>query len=273
MAESGWQQFCKPTLPSSSVGQPERTIVSFDCGYGVGQVTSGMHVGESPDFDRARVASDATYNLATGTRILRDKWANTSCVGDRLPEVVEHWYTAVWAYNGLAYSNNPNNPNLTANRKPYNPKNGGSYTYQEKVFGRMEYPTSAEHWSSVAVAYPDRAGISASSARPGAIPNPACEGPTSCVGKRPLHRGPCGKDGGASGAGGFGETIVGAPDGGPRTSPEPVPELVTDTSDLAPDDPGGCSQHSQRPLNAGTAAVGAFVALMALVRRARKRRP
>ena len=52
MQESGWRQFCVPDTPANEVGQPSRTIVSFDCGYGVGQVTSGMHVGETPSFDR-----------------------------------------------------------------------------------------------------------------------------------------------------------------------------------------------------------------------------
>jgi hypothetical protein len=265
MAESGWQQFCTPTSPASAVGKPERTIVSFDCGYGVGQVTSGMRVGEAPDFDRARVASEATYNLATGTRILRDKWDGTRCVGDRLPEIVEHWYTAVWAYNGLAYTNNPNNPNLTASRKPYNPRNGGSYTYQERVFGRMEYPTSSAHWSSLAVAYPDRAKIPASGGNPGAIPNPDCEGPTSCVGKRPLHQGSCGNEG-RSWPGGFGETIVQAPESGPRTPPA----LVTENADLAPEEAEGCSHRVRGSPSAGPMAV--IMALAAIVRRARKRR-
>ena len=259
MAESGWQQFCKPDSPSSQVGNPERTIVSFDCGYGVGQVTSGMHTGESPDFDRARVASDATYNLATGTRILRDKWGYTSCVGNRLPEIVEHWYTAVWAYNGLAYSNNPNNPNLTANRKPYNPKNGGSYTYQEKVFGRMEYPTSPAHWTALAPAYPDRSKMSSSSGNPGAIPEPTCEGPTSCVGMRSLHTGSCGD----AGAGDSGDGAVS--EGGSRV-PTDAADAKGDASDEAP---GGCScsYPTQHPNGGRVWALASLFALAAFARR------
>ena len=38
-----WKQFCVPELPADQVGGPSRTIISFDCGYGIGQVTSGMH--------------------------------------------------------------------------------------------------------------------------------------------------------------------------------------------------------------------------------------
>ena len=68
--ESNWRQFCVPTEPPDQEGGESRTVISFDCGYGIAQVTSGMHVGETPDFDRERVAADPVYNLATGTRIL-----------------------------------------------------------------------------------------------------------------------------------------------------------------------------------------------------------
>ena len=75
-----------------------------------------MHKGETPSFDRARVAADPTYNLATGTQILADKWRATACVGDAQPRVVEDWYTAAWAYNSLSFTNNPNNPNYPSGR-------------------------------------------------------------------------------------------------------------------------------------------------------------
>ena len=273
MAESGWQQFCKPDSPSSSVGKPERTIVSFDCGYGIGQVTSGMHVGEAPDFDRTRVASDAAYNLATGTRILRDKWGYTSCVGDRLPEVVEHWYTSVWAYNGLAYSNNPNNPNLTANRKPYNPKNGGSYTYQERVFGRMEYPTSSEHWTAMAVAYPERSKMSTTTGNPGAIPEPTCEGPTSCVNKRSTHTSQCGSQVGDAGkdadaADAFADGSTGGQEAGDSDGGKTPKAVVSDPIGTSPAQAaGGCSYSPRVP--EGRWGVLTLLAFAALRRRLR----
>jgi hypothetical protein len=124
--ESGWKQFCVPTTPADQVGGPSRTIISFDCGYGIGQVTSGMHKGEAPAFDRARVANDATYNMATGTQILASKWRATPCVGDNQPSIVEHWYAATWAYNGLASSNNPNNSMFSTTRGVYRPSVGGA---------------------------------------------------------------------------------------------------------------------------------------------------
>ncbi len=189
MQESGWRQFCVPDIPAGSVGAPERTIVSFDCGYGVGQVTSGMHVGETPSFDRGRVASDPTYNLATGTLILAAKWSATNCVGDNDPDVLEDWYTSIWAYNGLAYSNNPNNPNLTPGRGVYKPGNGGSYTYQERILGSMENPPTGR-WVPLAPAYPNRGNIG-NSGSPPALPEPDCASPTDCVGKRGTHASSC----------------------------------------------------------------------------------
>ena len=190
MQESGWRQFCVTDVPSDEIDGGSRTIISFDCGYGVSQVTSGMHIGEAPTFDRARVASDATYNLATGTRILHDKWQYPYCVGDKQPEIIEHWYTAIWAYNGLSYSNNPNNPTFSSTRGVYNPAVGGAAPYQEKVFGLIEHPPSAAHWSPVALAYPTP-GSQGSSGAPPDLAEPTCASPTSCASKRPIHRSAC----------------------------------------------------------------------------------
>jgi MYXO-CTERM domain-containing protein len=186
--ESGWRQFCVPDLPSDQVGGASRTIISFDCGYGVGQVTSGMHVGESPTFDRDRVAADPTYNLATGTRILAAKWKATNCVGDNQPKTVEHWYIATWAYNGLAYVNNPNNPNYDPNRGVWSPQVGGGAPYQEKVFGYMEYTNG--QWDAVALAYPNRGDIGQATSPP-ELPEPSCASPTDCGNQRATHTTQC----------------------------------------------------------------------------------
>ena len=217
--ESGWRQFCVPDTPSDQVGGPSRTIISFDCGYGIGQVTSGMHTGENPAFDRARVAADPTYNLATGTQILASKWKATNCVGDNQPTIIEHWYTATWAYNGLAYVNNPSNPNYSSNRGVWNPANGGAAPYQEKVFGWMEH--SQGNWTDTALAYP-KAGDCGGSGSPGALPEPSCSSPTNCVNHRTTHVTICkdavgttsssgaGGGGGGGGAGGSEVTSSGA---------------------------------------------------------------
>jgi uncharacterized membrane protein YgcG len=188
--ESGWRQFCVPDRPADQVGGVARTIISFDCGYGVGQVTSGMHVGEAPSFDRARVASDATYNLATGTQILAEKWRVTNCVGDNQPDLIEHWYSATWAYNGLSAANNPNNANFSTTRGVWRPSVGGSAPYQEKVFGWMEFPPSSAHWNSVPFAYPRLSEVG-SGRSPPSLSEPSCGSPTSCISVRATHRSAC----------------------------------------------------------------------------------
>lgn len=206
MQESGWRQFCVPTTPSDQVGGPSRTIISFDCGYGIGQVTSGMHNGETPTFDRNLVAGDPTYNLATGTRILASKWKATECVGDNQPSVVEHWYAATWAYNGLAYVNNPNNPTYNVNRGVWNPQVGGAAPYQEKVFGWIEHTPFAD-WDSTALAYPNPGDIGNNPNQfpnaPPQLPEPNCASPTDCGNTRSTHSTICNGQMGGGGAGGM----------------------------------------------------------------------
>ncbi len=190
MQESSWRQFCVPDRPADQAGGAERTIISFDCGYGVGQVTSGMHRGESPGFDRTRVAAEPLYNLATGASILAGKWRLTECIGDNQPSVIENWYAAAWAYNGLAYKNNPNNPNYDSNRGAWNPKAGGGAPYQEKVFGWIEHPSSSAHWKSVALAYPSLADVGGANGAP-ELPQPSCASPTDCVARRAVNVSAC----------------------------------------------------------------------------------
>lgn len=265
MVESGWRQFCLPTTPAQSVGDPSQTVVSFDCGYGIGQVTSGMHVGETPNFDRARVAAEPEYNLATGTLILAEKWKATFCVGDNNPDLVEDWYAAIWAYNGLVYKNNPNNPNLTAGRGAYNPANGGSYAYQEEVFGWMEHPPSDKRWAALAPAYPDRAEIGSGGAPP-ALSEPSCASPTDCTTKRSTHVSVCTgmTDGGAPDAAAEAGLDGSAADG----EPPPPPDSGSDASNV-PSETGGCSCRAapQRTTEPWVIAAGA---MLFAVRRRRK---
>ncbi len=218
MAESGWRQFCVPDTPADQIGGAERTIISFDCGYGVGQVTSGMHIGESPAFDQQRVAADPTYNLAAGTQILASKWKATNCVGDNQPSIVEDWYTAVWAYNGLAYVNNPNNPNYSSSRGVWDPALGGAAPYQEKVLGRIEHPSgNPPYWTAVALAYPDPANIGSSGSPPD-LPEPTCASPTDCANTRSVHVSDCFATGpGDAGVGGSAGTSAGGSAGSGAT--------------------------------------------------------
>ena len=241
--ESGWKQFCAPDRPADQVGRPSQTIISFDCGYGISQVTSGMHKGETPGFDRGRVAAEPLYNLATGASILAGKWRATPCVGDNQPTVVEHWYTSVWAYNGLAYINNPNNPTYNSARGAWRPSVGGAAPYQEKILGWLESPPADARFAKVPVAYPALADIGAGT-RPPALPEPSCGTPTSCETQRPVHASSCfggtpdagtpGADGGTGDAGEAPPADAGEPDAGVPDAGEPDGGFALETA------VGGC---------------------------------
>ncbi len=175
--ESTWTQFC------ASTGSSGPTIISFDCGYGVTQVTSGMSNGSmgSFNFSPSRVASEPAYNIGTGAGILVVKWLSVPSIGDNQPDIIEHWYYSVWAYNGFAFVNNPNNSNFPSGRPPYGSPGAlsrGSYPYQELVWGLVAYPPSGM-WDAVDVSYPSSSAIGSS---PGDIAAPSGVHADSCGG-------------------------------------------------------------------------------------------
>jgi hypothetical protein len=141
-----------------------------DCGYGLGQITTGMHTGEM-SYDRQRkVAVDYAENLAAAAQILAQKWNELAAAGitanDADPGTLENWYLALWDYNsglhpasgsgpwGLGWFNNPANPDYPYNRGPFlhadtplgvqityqDAATPGNWPYEEKVFGWMEVP-------------------------------------------------------------------------------------------------------------------------------------
>ena len=174
--ESTWTQFCADT------GSTGPTIISFDCGFGVTQVTSGMSTGSmgSFSFSPSRVASEPAYNIGTGAGILALKWLSVPYIGDNQPDIVEHWYYAVWAYNGFAFVNNPNNSSFPAGRPPWGSSGAlsrGNYPYQELVWGWAAYPPSG-FWDPLDLSYPSNSAIGTS---PGDIPEPSG-----------VHTDPCG---------------------------------------------------------------------------------
>lgn len=153
------------------------TYVDFsnsDCGYGAGQITSGMcttascPAGDSPYpwNSQVAVAIDYQANIAAGLQILEQKWnqlydASTKMVvngGD--PQYLENWWLALWAYNagfhsqgsdssgmwGVGWVNNPINPNYPPDREMFlsGDYNGdikvpGHWSYEEKVIGFAAY--------------------------------------------------------------------------------------------------------------------------------------
>jgi hypothetical protein len=149
-------------VPFGSIGP---ALVSFDCGHGITQVTTGMtaplgELGRATP-QQALVATHFAYNIARGAWILADKWnqapaqrpiAGTDTNG--LPAVIENWYFAVWSYNGFTgpganRSNHPMDPIYGSwPRPPYScgpsgegkGHNRGNYPYQELVFGCASNP-------------------------------------------------------------------------------------------------------------------------------------
>ncbi|MFC1421023.1 golvesin C-terminal-like domain-containing protein [Streptacidiphilus cavernicola] len=87
-----------------------------DCGYGVGQVTTGMQMSTPAGTDVAdgsssyttaqqqqAIATDYASNIAASLNLLIDKWNQLKAAGivanDGGAQYIENWYFAVWAYN------------------------------------------------------------------------------------------------------------------------------------------------------------------------------
>ncbi|MHB8683086.1 MAG: hypothetical protein ACYC9X_02015 [Dehalococcoidia bacterium] len=169
-----------PSLPFGAIGP---ALVSFDCGYGIAQVTSGMTsplgADGQPTDQQALVATHYAYNIGRGAAILIDKWngapANRPIAGidtNSDPTYVENWYYAVWSYNGFTgpganRSNHPLDPIYGAwPRTPYScgPASDGLghnrslYPYQELVYGCMAHPPVVQGqplWTALPATLPD----------------------------------------------------------------------------------------------------------------------
>jgi hypothetical protein len=167
-------------VPFGSIGP---ALVSFDCGHGITQITTGMTEPEgelgqgSPE--QALVATHYAYNIARGAWMLADKWNDAPekrpVAGydtNAHPSVVENWYYAVWGYNGFTgpganKSNHPMDPLYGSwPRTSYScgdvgdglGHNRANYPYQELVFGCASYPPSIDGdplWGGQPVSLPD----------------------------------------------------------------------------------------------------------------------
>lgn len=164
--------------PFSAVGP---ALISFDCGHGIMQITSGMTSPADrgwPSSQQALVATHYLYNIARGAAILASKWnaapeyrpiAGTDTDSD--PTIVENWYFAVWSYNGFTgpganRSNHPMDPDYAWPRTGFScgPSNDGyghrygDYPYQELVFGCAARPPSvggSQLWTPLPLSLPD----------------------------------------------------------------------------------------------------------------------
>lgn len=147
------------SVPFGGVGP---TLISTDCGYGIGQITSGMgHASAPPALEygvpsarQAIIGTHPLFNIGEGVRILADKWNSAPrfrpIAGNGDPAALEDWYYAVWSYNGFAFSNHPLNPvrnplrgavwNCGDKSAPgYSSFVRSDYTYPELVYGCLRY--------------------------------------------------------------------------------------------------------------------------------------
>lgn len=97
MTESGIMQL--------NNGEPN---IAPDGGIGIMQVTTA-----SQDVDQDRLMNDTAYNIEIGAQILEKKWnlqanGRIPMINDGNPRILENWYFAIMAYNGLSAINDPN---------------------------------------------------------------------------------------------------------------------------------------------------------------------
>lgn len=182
--ETTWQN-ASNSVPWGGVGPVLR---SFDCGFGLGQVTSGMANGNgTPSVKQSLVGIHPAFNVAEGMRILAWHWniapGSRPIAGEGNPAHLEDWYFALWGYNGFAFrQNHPLSPDkhpLRGGSDPDRPifhcwdssapsyatKPGtssvfgrGDYTYPELVYGCMRHPPTSggvRLWDPVDFQMPD----------------------------------------------------------------------------------------------------------------------
>lgn len=126
--ETGYSQFNPDGTPN----------VSDDGGIGIMQVTPtdiDLPVNEE------RLKTDMTYNIEVAAQVLNQKWdlAYLPEMNDQDRSILENWYFAVMAYNGLSKVNDPNLNPTTA--------------YQERVYNRIE-GSSLIYWNQDRFTFP-----------------------------------------------------------------------------------------------------------------------
>ncbi|GAB4531197.1 MAG: hypothetical protein Fur0018_19020 [Anaerolineales bacterium] len=139
LQESTWLQFSNGQPPWEDT--TACTLISFDCGYGLMQVTSCMS-GGCAWLNPTRTAAELPYNLGAGMNILIQKWNSVPYLGDNDFSDPAQWYYAVLAYNGWSTLNDPNNTTRFDPRRPPFRETGlpYAYPYQERVYGWLAHP-------------------------------------------------------------------------------------------------------------------------------------
>lgn len=138
--ESSWRQYWDvvPESIKKCKGDGDKldwdgtnALLGYDCiGIGIMQISNHMYMDEGKEKDDyiERLKTDIRFNIQEGIKILKEKWnyhrtGIIPTINDNDPMVIENWYFAIMAYNGMKLGNNPVEHPYTA--------------YQEKVFDRM----------------------------------------------------------------------------------------------------------------------------------------
>ncbi|HVQ97125.1 MAG TPA: DUF6531 domain-containing protein, partial [Mycobacteriales bacterium] len=187
--ESNWSQASWHALPGIAGGPLVSSYygagggitsidyANADCGYGVGQVTTGMSTAETiySANGKTKIAVDYEENISAGLQILENIWNQLFDSGITVnggdPRYLENWFFATWAYNtgiqptakfgnttgctpsptctgpdgtwGLGWSNNPINPDYPPGRPPFLRDSYGDaahpsqWSYEERIMGWM----------------------------------------------------------------------------------------------------------------------------------------
>ncbi|WP_077369546.1 transglycosylase SLT domain-containing protein [Anaerosalibacter sp. Marseille-P3206] len=116
-----------PSVILKSIAKAESSLKQFNTDGSVVASRGGnlgiMQVHRSSGYNEKKLKEDPIYNIESGADLLLSKWryANSRMpqIGDMDPNVLENWYFALWAYNGLLERNNPNVRENTYQSKIY----------------------------------------------------------------------------------------------------------------------------------------------------------
>lgn len=128
--ENGYKQF-------NADGTP---VISPDGGIGIMQVTPN-NVDIPVDTDRLK--TDIAYNIKIGAQVLSNKWELSYLpkMNSHDKSIMEDWYFAITAYNGLSKSNDPNiHPGDTYQEGVYEHIEGSSLIYWDDSYDYFKFP-------------------------------------------------------------------------------------------------------------------------------------
>lgn len=117
-----------PSIIMKCIAKKESTFRQFDSKgrplMGANKYAGIMQIDiEGNIYNSDKLKNDLVYNIEAGADHLLNKWkiANDKMIqiGNMDPNILEHWYFALWGYNGLLERNNPNIKDKTYQDKIY----------------------------------------------------------------------------------------------------------------------------------------------------------